>query len=631
MAFLLDLAEDVNATGIMNVLHSCRDVNQVNASDQCLFIQTTADCKSQIGYVDYNSFMYCTFSEGNSFKAVGIAIVWLLVLFVGLGVTANEFLCPALFVISKNLKLSQNVAGVTLLAFGNGAPDIFSALAGIQQGKTELVVGGLVGAGIFVTTVVAGSIFLTQPFRMVKRPFVRDVIFYLTAAAWVFYLFFHGSIELYHAIGFIILYLLYIVVVIVSRMIHQKRQTASTAPSDAAAMKKAEAEMESGQQHCQQQQQHAVDIHFQGEKPEDDPEAVGVVLKSFYFYNNGFVWDDSNPNNIPADFEPPSEIYIVPAPYGDDLPDKKMSICSTDMARKASVTSCNKEQLAAAETDNSQFKLFLEKVCPVDLEKWDEQSWFNHIVELTKGPVLFMITLTTPVVDYRTKMDNWCRSLNVMHCITGPMFIVFASGNGMQMVGGVVPLAAIIFVPSAALAVVVFCTSTNSAAPRYHCVFAYFGFGVSVTWIYIISIEIVVLLQAIGIVFNLSDALIGLTILAWGNCLLDFMSNLSVARSGFPRMGIAACFGSPFLTLLIGVGVPCVIKLLSGFGLSGVPLQFSPLVVVLFCTLGLSLLSTSASMMITSFHTKRPYGLYLIMLYVMFLITAILVELGVLF
>lgn len=68
--------------------------------------------------------------------------------------------CPALNVIAQVLKLSQNIAvrnsfyfrfdksfhlktfiqGVTFLAFGNGAPDIFSAIAAVTSAK-----GGDVG------------------------------------------------------------------------------------------------------------------------------------------------------------------------------------------------------------------------------------------------------------------------------------------------------------------------------------------------------------------------------------------------------------------------------------------------------------------------------------------------------
>ena len=49
-----------------------------------------------------------------------------LYLFLAIGVTVEHFLCPALAVISNTLGLSESVAGVTFLAFGNGAADIFS-------------------------------------------------------------------------------------------------------------------------------------------------------------------------------------------------------------------------------------------------------------------------------------------------------------------------------------------------------------------------------------------------------------------------------------------------------------------------------------------------------------------------
>jgi sodium/potassium/calcium exchanger 6 len=55
-----------------------------------------------------------------------LLLLWLLVLFVVLGTTAEDFFCPALGAISDTLGLSDNVAGVTFLALGNGAPDIFS-------------------------------------------------------------------------------------------------------------------------------------------------------------------------------------------------------------------------------------------------------------------------------------------------------------------------------------------------------------------------------------------------------------------------------------------------------------------------------------------------------------------------
>jgi len=51
--------------------------------------------------------------------------LWLLLLFVALAVSADDYFCPSIEIISRVLRLSQNIAGVTIMALGNGAPDIF--------------------------------------------------------------------------------------------------------------------------------------------------------------------------------------------------------------------------------------------------------------------------------------------------------------------------------------------------------------------------------------------------------------------------------------------------------------------------------------------------------------------------
>ena len=56
-------------------------------------------------------------------------IPWLLMLLLALGSTADNFLMPQLNYLSELLRLRPDVAGVTLLAFGNGAPDVFTAIA----------------------------------------------------------------------------------------------------------------------------------------------------------------------------------------------------------------------------------------------------------------------------------------------------------------------------------------------------------------------------------------------------------------------------------------------------------------------------------------------------------------------
>ncbi|KAJ2818415.1 hypothetical protein GGI24_005101 [Coemansia furcata] len=83
----------------------------------------------------------------------------------------------------------------------------------------------------------------------------------------------------------------------------------------------------------------------------------------------------------------------------------------------------------------------------------------------------------------------------------------------------------------------------------------FFGFACGLSWVYIIANEVVAITQALGLILGLSEEILGLTVVGFGNSLGDLVTNLALTRMGYPMMAISACFGGPMLCLLIGVGV----------------------------------------------------------------------------
>ena len=78
---------------------------------------------------------------------------------------------------------------------------------------------------------------------------------------------------------------------------------------------------------------------------------------------------------------------------------------------------------------------------------------------------------------------------------------------------------------------------------------------VAISWIATIATEVVSLLKTIGVILNISDSLLGLTIFAVGNSLGDLVADITVARLGYPVMALSACFGGPMLNILLGIGL----------------------------------------------------------------------------
>lgn len=115
----------------------------------------------------------------NTLQVACIAL--LVVLFRIIGRTADEYFTAILSQISQDMGLPPRLGGVTLLALGNGAPDLSSTIAAVRSGDYKMALGSLTGASMFVGCVVAGRIIVLSGGVRARGAQIRDVLSQLVA------------------------------------------------------------------------------------------------------------------------------------------------------------------------------------------------------------------------------------------------------------------------------------------------------------------------------------------------------------------------------------------------------------------------------------------------------------------
>ena len=108
-------------------------------SSTCTYIQNCCEPESTINFFEM---YYCSMREsfmGETWSLIVFIPFGLFLLFIFmycLASTADDYLSPALEYIVLRFKISESLAGVTFLAFGNGAPDVFSSISSAMSGGT---------------------------------------------------------------------------------------------------------------------------------------------------------------------------------------------------------------------------------------------------------------------------------------------------------------------------------------------------------------------------------------------------------------------------------------------------------------------------------------------------------------
>lgn len=185
-------------------------------------------------HTDYDSedlidfyWVYCS-SDPSARGLIVFLVICAVFLFMSiLGTTAENHFVPVLQVLAALCKMRPDVAGVTLLAVGNGAPDIMTAQAGLSAGNFGIVIGNLLGGSNFITMFIMGCVLYTAKqedvtsvdkkdggaLKVEPLPFLRDMISFIIFIGLIFAFACTGELRFEHACILLALYCAYIVFV----------------------------------------------------------------------------------------------------------------------------------------------------------------------------------------------------------------------------------------------------------------------------------------------------------------------------------------------------------------------------------------------------------------------------------
>ncbi|KIY43955.1 hypothetical protein FISHEDRAFT_67700 [Fistulina hepatica ATCC 64428] len=701
---------------------------------QCAHV--VANCAKSYTFlsISYIQHYFCASSGSRPFVFTSL-IVWLVFLFSTLGISTSDFFTPNLATMADILRLDENVAGVTLLAFGNGSPDVFSTFSAMRADSVSLAIGELLGAATFIVSCVVGSMCIIKPFKVNAGPFLRDVSFFAIAVAFLLGILWDGRLMAWECALLVSLYTFYVCVVVFGTCWQRRRERlrsvealirgeysndspppffepytddGRTAPQTLAPVPyevRPRARSHPGtvppglRTHDLGVQTHTSTPSPPASYPGQIPsfsllgaiefrhvvsslqhEAAASSLAMFDspltpYAGGHYHTRSSSHSRPPRSYSPETHPWdstlglplddcpLRPAENdeehaGEILATSIPSISWVPPTPTESDTEC---QIPVPMTKRQRLWHIVERVFHVlfpSLHHFKEKTVIGQIASVFAAPAITLLTLTLPVAvtDYdevryaMEKIDNarplidfeeegvervlvaedevtensaavsFNKWLLAVQCVLGPLFCVVVLLSGNENQSWILVSVAIISITVGMLVAVFGDRSEHTPFRALRCSM---GFCVAVVWIMAIADEVVNVLQAFGSMFGLSEAIIGLTIFAFGNSLADLVANMSVAVFA-PIMGFSACFGGPMLNILLGIGISGL-YVMSNSAETYEP-TFSPTLLVSATGLLVLLALMLVCIPLNGYMLTRSWGFFLISCYTVLMVVNVVVE-----
>ena len=427
---------------------------------------------------------------------------------------SSDYLTPSLAHLSSACRMSPDMAGLTFLAFGNGAPDLFTALLGAEDAP-EMILGSSIGSGLFIFTVVFGLviIFARDPaipqsnstamilsfpspkdassrVKIGRGTFWRNALMYGGCVVALAVFVFSRKIPLWQPLLLIVIFFVYLI--------------------------------------------SSISAHY-------------------------FLKPSSKKQH-----QAPEEEGHVPKSESEDPINGSMQLLEIERRRY------KLQQLSLTE----QFRFaFIEVTEWRELGLFGKSFWIltsplRLILNLTILP-LPDPTLIENAADRLLAQWIISRLLITLNPFGSVLLLGWLSGAGEFIANRTDGIAWLIFIYCALTAFLVLMFHLGSAAisnplsgsdrnwrtslPLW--LATIYSFTCCIAWIFAVSNELVAALSSLGLILGVSRTIMGCLVLAWGNSIGDLIADVALARNGAPQTAITAIFSGPVQNVLLTIGI----------------------------------------------------------------------------
>uniref|UniRef100_H2Y2I8 Sodium/calcium exchanger membrane region domain-containing protein n=1 Tax=Ciona intestinalis TaxID=7719 RepID=H2Y2I8_CIOIN len=570
--------------------------------------------------------------------AVLLHVFGMLYMFVALAIVCDEFFVPALEVITRRLKISDDVAGATFMAAGGSAPELFTSIIGVFLAKSNVGIGN-------ITYIIYTSIYNILNFIFVCYIFIAPIPYWLRYKNISFKIFiqFRTIITLYlintnliqESIGLMIIYGLYVTFMKFNKPIEtwvKKKIGASTLLKIIFSEKQFQILLHPKPNIADNK--HCLETRGFNYKQLNNSKSLFDILPTVQFKQACNILCSKVPINVK-----PIKNLAQPNPYAMF----KTKPLFPRMARTLNKRGSTDRDVINSIGKNTLFLLLMignyAKLCDevfpdvknikIDVKNIKINTQNNHP--------------SNGAADNSRKI--WIPNLTMrITIVTGSDVI---DENGFKIIAerkhsGIPPNEEVemsdmldlswpetnakrcIYLAIAPIMYALWITLPDVRNPKREKWFMFSFFG-SILWIAGFSYLMVWWAHQVGETIGFSEAVMGLTFLAAGTSVPDLITSVIVARKGLGDMAVSSSVGSNIFDVTIGLPFPWFVSSLALHGGSPIAVESKGL----FCSILLlfaMLLFVVISIAVCKWKMSKRLGITMLLLYVVFLVLSLLLE-----